>query len=49
MMPSAEPSGFSAYLPEVGLYDADFFLDAQSLGAAAAVSWLLPKAAVLEV
>jgi hypothetical protein len=49
MMPSAEPSGFSAYLPEVGLHDADFFLDAQSLGAAAAASWLLPTAAALEV
>ena len=49
MMPGVEPSGFSAYLPEVGLHDADFFLDVQSLGAAAAASWLLPTAAVLEV
>ena len=49
MMPSAEPSGFSAYLPEVGLHDADLSPDAQSLGAAAAASCLLSKAAVLEV
>ena len=49
MMPCAKPSGFSAYLPEVGLHDADFFLDVQSLGAAAAASWLLSKAAEPEV
>ena len=41
-MLSAVPSGFSAVLPEVGLHDADFFLDPQSLGAAALASWLLP-------
>ena len=49
MMPGAEPSGYSAYLPEVGLHDADFFLDAQSLGAAALASWLLPRVAPPEV
>ena len=49
MMPSAVPLGCSAFSHEVGLHDADFFLDAQSLGAAAAASWLLPTAAVLEV
>ena len=42
MMPSVEPSGYSAYLPEVGIHDADFLLDVQSLGAAALASWLLP-------
>ena len=49
MMPSAEPFGYSAYLPEVGLHDADFLLDVQSLGAAAFASWLLPRAAPPEV
>ena len=49
MMPSAKPFGFSAYLPEVGLHDADFLLGVQSLGAAALASWLLPRAAPPEV
>ena len=49
MMPIAEPSGSSAYLHEVGFHDADFFLDVQSLGAAAFASWLLPRAATPEV
>ena len=49
MMPSAEPFGYSAYLHEVGLHDADFCLDVQSLGAAAFASWLLPRAAPPEV
>ena len=49
MMPSAEPSGYSAYLPEVGLHDADFFQVVQSFGTATAASWLLPEVAVLEV
>ena len=48
-MLSVEPSRFDAFLPEVGLQDADFFLGIQSLGTAAVASWLLSKAAVLEV
>jgi hypothetical protein len=46
---SVEPSWFDAFLPEVGLHDAGFFLGIQSLGTAAVASWLLSKAAVLEV
>ncbi len=48
-MLSAVFPGFSAYLPEVGLHDADFFLYVTSFGAAAAVSWLLPATSELEV
>ena len=43
------PSWFDAFLPEVGLHDAGFFLGIQSLGTAAVASWLLSKAGVLEV
>ena len=46
MMLSAKPSGYSAFSPEVGLHDADFFLDVQSVGAAAVASWLLTEAAL---
>ena len=49
MMPSVVPSGYSAFSHEVGLHDADFFMDPQSLGAAACASWLLPQVALLEV
>ena len=48
-MLSVEPFKFSAFLPEVGLHDADFFLHTQSLDAAAAVSWLLPASSESEV
>jgi len=48
-MLSAVPPDFSAILPEVGLHDADFLLYAQSLGTAAAASWLLPTASEPEV
>ena len=41
--------GVSAFSPEVGLHDADFFLDTRSLDAAAAVSWLLPASSESEV
>ena len=49
MMPSAEPSGYSAYSPETDLHDVGFFQVVQSLGTATAASWLLPEVAVLEV
>ena len=49
MMPSAEPSGYSAYSPETDLHDVGFLQVVQSLGAATAASWLLPDVAALEV
>ena len=48
-MLSAEPSGFGAFLLEVGLHDAALLLDVQGLGAAATASWLLAATAELEV
>ena len=48
-MLSAKPSGFSAFLPEVGLHDAGLLLDVQSFGTAATASWRLPTAAEPEV